>query len=181
MPNRAKRGFKFLLVWIAAALILPATSWSQSKMQIHSSAFTAGDPIPPKYTCSGQNVSPPLSWSGVPQGAKSLVLIVDDPDAPSGAFVHWVVYNLPPETTHLDEAVTNSTSIPGGGAQGRNDFGGDGYGGPCPPPGKPHHYRFLLYALNSRISPTPANGPAVEQAIKGHVFAFTDLIGIFGR
>jgi Raf kinase inhibitor-like YbhB/YbcL family protein len=181
MPSPAKRGFRFLLVWIAASLILPATGWSLSKMEIHSGAFTAGNPIPSKYTCSGENISPLLSWTGVPRGTKSLALIVDDPDAPSGTFVHWVVYNLPPETTHLNEAVTKSTSIPGGGMQGRNDFGKDGYGGPCPPRGKLHHYRFLLYALNSRISPAPATGPAVEQAMKGHILAFTDLIGIFGR
>lgn len=181
MPKSAARGFRFLPVWVAASLIFPATSWSLSKMEIHSDAFTPGNPIPARYTCSGENISPPLSWTGVPHGAKSLALVVDDPDAPSGTFVHWVVYNLPPETTHLDAGVPKSTSVPSGGMQGRNSFGSDGYGGPCPPPGKPHHYRFLLFALNSRISPASTTGPAVEQAMKGHVFGFTDLIGTYGR
>jgi Raf kinase inhibitor-like YbhB/YbcL family protein len=181
MPSPGKRGSQLLLVCIAATLILPATSWSQSKMEIHASALTPGGSIPAKYTCSGEDISPALSWSGMPQGTKSLALIVDDPDAPSGTFVHWVVYNLPPETTHLDEAVTKGTSLPGGGAQGRNDFGGDGYGGPCPPPGSPHHYRFRLFALNSQIWPQSSKGPEVEQAMKGHILSSVELTGTFAR
>ncbi len=136
MPSPGKRGSQLLLVCIAASLILPAASWSQSKMEIRTGAFALGGAIPAKYTCSGEDISPALSWSGVPQGTKSLALIVDDPDAPSGTFVHWVVYNLPPTTTHLDEAVTKGTSMPGGGVQGRNDFGRDGYGGPARHPAR---------------------------------------------
>jgi Raf kinase inhibitor-like YbhB/YbcL family protein len=181
MPSPGKCGSELLLVWIAASLILPATGWSQSKIQIRTSAFTPGDAIPIKYACSGENISPALSWTGMPPGTKSLALIVDDPDAPGGTFAHWVVYNLPPQTTHLDEAVTKGTSIPGGGAQGRNDFGGDGYGGPCPPPGSPHHYRFRLFALNSEISPQSSKGPEVEQAMKGHILANAELTGTFAR
>jgi Raf kinase inhibitor-like YbhB/YbcL family protein len=181
MPSSGKRGSQLLLVCIAASLMLPAAGWPQSKLEIRTGAFTAGDAIPAKYTCSGEDISPALSWSGAPQGTKSLALIVDDPDAPSGTFVHWVVYNLPSETTHLDEAVTKGTSMPGGGAQGRNDFGGDGYGGPCPPPGTPHHYRFRLFALNSQISPQSARGSEVEQAMKGHILASAELNGTFAR
>jgi len=181
MPSPGKRGSKLLLVCIAAALILPATGWSQSEMEIRTSAFTPGDAIPLKYTCSGENISPAVSWTGMPPGTKSFALIVDDPDAPGGTFVHWVVYNLPPQTTRLDEAVTKGTSIPGGGAQGRNDFGGEGYGGPCPPPGSPHHYRFRLFALDSRISPQSSKGPEVEQAMKGHILASVELTGTFAR
>ncbi len=181
MPSHGKRGSKLLLVWIAASLILPATGWSQSGMEIRTSAFTPGDAIPLKYTCSGENISPEVSWTGAPPGTKSFALIVDDPDAPGGTFVHWAVYNLPPRTTHLDQAVTKGTLIPGGGAQGRNDFGGDGYGGPCPPPGAPHHYRFRLFALDSQISPQSSKGPGVEQAMKGHILASGELTGTFER
>jgi Raf kinase inhibitor-like YbhB/YbcL family protein len=179
MPSPGKCGL--LLVCIAAALVLPATSWSQAELEIRTGAFTARAAIPAKYTCSGQNISPPLSWTGVPQGTKSLALIVDDPDAPGGTFVHWVVYNLAPQTTHLEEAVTRSNSMSGGGAQGPNDFGGHGYGGPCPPPGSPHHYRFRLFALNSRISPPSSKAPDVEQAMEGHILASAELNGTFAR
>ena len=117
----------------------------------------------------------------MPQGAKSLALIVDDPDAPSGTFVHWLVYNMPPQTTHLDEAVTKIASMPGGGMQGRNDFGHDGYGGPCPPPGSTHHYRFRIFALDSQISPDSSSGPQVESAMSGHVLASGELTATFRR
>lgn len=181
MPSSAKRGFQFLLICLAASSILSSVSWCQSRMEIHTGAFTSGDAIPSKYTCSGEDISPALSWSGVPEGTKSLALIVDDPDAPSGTFVHWVIYNLPPQTTHLDEAVPKATSIPGGGTQGRNDFGRYGYGGPCPPPGAPHHYHFRLFALNSQISPGGPSGPQVERAMQGHILARAGLTATFGR
>ena len=170
-----------LAVGIAAALLLAPRAWAQPKMEIRTDAFAPGAPIPAKYTCSGDDVSPALSWSGVPQSAKALALIVDDPDAPSGTFVHWVVYNLPPRTTHLDEAVNKGAAMPGGGAQGRNDFGRDGYGGPCPPPGAPHHYRFRLFALNSQIAPQAPTGQAVEQAMEGHIIATAEMMGTFQR
>ena len=169
------------MLCVAAAMPLAATVWAQPKMEIRSAAFAPGAPIPTKYTCSGENISPALSFSGLPQAARSLALIVDDPDAPSGTFVHWVVYNLPLQTTHLDEAVKKGTAITGGGSQGRNDFGRDGYGGPCPPPGAPHHYRFRLFALNSQLAPQPATGQGVEQAIEGHVLASAEVVGTFGR
>ncbi len=181
MPSPGNRRFRLLLVYFAASLSLPAAGWSQSKMEIRTGAFTPGSAIPAKYTCSGEDISPSLSWSGVPQGTKSLALIVDDPDAPSGTFVHWVVYNLPPKTSHFDDAVPKGTSMPGGGLQGRNDFGHDGYGGPCPPPGSPHHYRFRLFALNSQISPQSSKGPEVEQAMKDHILASVELTGTFAR
>src|SRR5271167_2822798 len=171
----------FLMLCVAATLPPAAIAWAQPKMEIRSAAFAPGAPIPTKYTCSGENISPALSFSGLPQSARSLALIVDDPDAPGGTFSHWVVYNLPPQTTHLDEAVKKGTAIPGGGSQGRNDFGGDGYGGPCPPPGRPHHYRFRLFALNSQIAPQPATGPGVEQAMDGHILASAEVVGTFGR
>jgi Raf kinase inhibitor-like YbhB/YbcL family protein len=170
------------LILCALATALRATpAPAQSKMDISSTAFASGAPIPAKYTCSGEDVSPPLSFSGVAPSARSLVLIVDDPDAPSGRFLHWVVYNLAPTTAHLDQGVSNAAVISNSGSQGRNDFGHEGYGGPCPPPGKPHHYRFRLYALNSRIEPQAATGPGVEQAMEGHIIAGAAVVGTFGR
>jgi Raf kinase inhibitor-like YbhB/YbcL family protein len=181
MPRVGKPGLTLALVFVGTVLILPARGWPQSKMEIRTDAFTPGGPIPAKYTCSGANVSPALAISGVPQPAKALALIVDDPDAPSGTFVHWVVYNLPPQTTHIDEDVAKGNTMPGGGMQGRNDFGGDGYGGPCPPPGKPHHYRFRLFALNGPLQPPSASGPEVERAMQGHILASAVVVGTFQR
>lgn len=151
-------------------------------MEIRTDAFAPGASIPEKYTCSGENISPPLAISGVPQSAKALVLVVDDPDAPAGTFVHWVVYNMPPRTDRIDAGVKPAQTMPGGGMQGRNDFGRAGYGGPCPPPGSPHHYRFRLFALSSQITPPQsATGPDVEQAMQGHILASTEMVGTFGR
>ncbi|MCX7722324.1 MAG: YbhB/YbcL family Raf kinase inhibitor-like protein, partial [Verrucomicrobiae bacterium] len=119
------------------------------KIQVTSPAFQDGKPIPSKYTCDGEDVSPPLNWTNVPPEAKSLVLISDDPDAPVGTWVHWVLYDLPPTTAGLSEGVPKSSELPNGAKQGINDFRRIGYGGPCPPPGKPHRYYFKLYALDT--------------------------------
>lgn len=157
-------------------------SQSTSAMKIQSSAFAAGAAIPSKYTCSGENVSPPLAWSGVPEKAKSLVLIVHDPDAPSGDYTHWLLYAMPGGTSQLAENVAKEQEIAGLGRQGTNDFRKIGYGGPCPPPGKPHRYLFHLYALD--VQPDLAAGARraeVESAIRGHVVAEGELMGTFGR
>ena len=180
MANISSHRWKLAPV-VAAAFLIAVNGWAQSKMEIGTTAFTPGGSIPPKYTCSGEDTSPPLSIRGVPGSAKTLALIVDDPDAPSGTFVHWVVYNLPPATKQIEAAVKPGTSIAGGGMQGRNDFGGDGYGGPCPPPGAPHHYRFRLFALNSEITPQSPQGSAVEQSMQPHVVASAEVAGTFGR
>lgn len=166
---------------LIAALLAPAYARAQSKMEIRSGAFSPGAAIPQRYTCAGENVSPPLAISGIPDQARALALIVDDPDAPSGTFVHWVVYNLPPHTSRLEAGVKPGAAMPQGGEQGRNDFGQLGYGGPCPPPGAPHHYRFRLFALNSEIRPSSAGGTEVEQAMQGHVVASAETTGTFGR
>src|SRR5436309_9696482 len=105
---------------------------------VKSTAFTEDHPIPRKYTADGDDVSPPLTWSGVPHGTRSLVVLCEDPDAPRGTWTHWVLFNLPPETRELSEATPAQPALPGGAAQGNNDFGKVGYGGPAPPPGKPH-------------------------------------------
>lgn len=147
-----------------------------------TNAFPKGGEIPRKYTCSGDNVSPALSWSGAPRHTKSFALIVEDPDAPSGTFTHWVVYDLPPGAHELPENVAHTDDLSGGGRQGRNDFRRAGYGGPCPPPGKAHRYFFRLYALNSPLKlPAGASRRELESAMRGHVLAQAELMGKFGR
>lgn len=149
-----------------------------TSISVRSQAFENGEAIPSRYTCSGANVSPPLSWSGAPAATQSLALTVIDPDAPGKAFVHWVLYNLPPATTELPEG----GPLPAGSLQGRNDFGGNRYQGPCPPPGAPHHYHFKIYALDAQLSlPAGASEPSFESASKGHVLATGELIGTFKR
>src|SRR5205085_10030512 len=128
-------------------------------MKITSKAFNDGAEIPSKYTCDGENVSPPLAWDGAPDTAKSLALIVHDPDAPAGDWVHWVVFHLPPSVSELQEHVPPSESLPNGAMQGRNDFKKIGYGGPCPPSGS-HRYLFRLYALDTAL---PLHSGATRQ------------------
>ena len=145
-------------------------------IQITSSAFKDGETIPAQYTCDGANVSPPLAWSGVPGGTHSLAVIADDPDAPVGTWVHWVLYNLPVGQTSLVEGVQ------GVGLQGTNDFRKIGYGGPCPPRGKPHRYFFKLYALDSTADLKPGGSKAdLEKAMQGHILAQGQLMGKYGR
>ena len=149
---------------------------------LETKAFPVGGEIPSKYTCSGEDVSPALFWSGAPQGAKSFVLVVDDPDAPSGTFTHWIVYDLPATARQLPENVSKTDDLSGGGRQGRNDFRRVGYGGPCPPPGKPHRYFFRLFALNAALNlPAGASRRDVENAMRARVVAQAELMGKFAR
>ncbi len=151
-------------------------------LTLSSSAFNPGAEIPKQYTCEGKDVSPPLSWSGTPAGTKSFALIADDPDAPVGTWVHWVLYDLPANATELPQGVPPSETLPSGGTQGTNDFRKTGYGGPCPPPGKPHRYFFKLYALDA---PTKLKARATKaevlRAIEGHVLAQAELMGTYKR
>ncbi len=151
-------------------------------MQLSSTAFGEGAPIPAKYTCEDKNVSPPLQWSGAPEGTKSLVLIADDPDAPAGTWVHWVLYDMPPTANELPEGQPRNQYTPGGARQGLNDFRHLGYGGPCPPPGKPHRYFFKLYALDALLNLKPgATKQEVERAMNKHILAQTQLMGTYKR
>lgn len=152
-------------------------------MTLSSSAFNDHDVIPARYTCDGNDISPPLAWRGVPAGARSLALIVDDPDAPDPAapqrtWVHWVLYNIPPSTEELREAITVA-QLPPGTREGINDWQRTGYGGPCPPIGR-HRYYFKLYALDTELPALekPAKA-ALEQAMQGHVLGQTELMGTF--
>ncbi len=151
-------------------------------IKVSSSIFSSGTSIPVRHTCDGDDASPPLSWSGVPEGAKSLALIVDDPDAPKGSFTHWVIYNISPEESGLVEGLPHERDLPGGLHQGLSDFGTIGYGGPCPPPGPAHHYIFHLYALN-RIPDLPggADRAALEAEMQGSIIAEGVLVGTYGR
>lgn len=152
-------------------------------MEIKSPAFADGDAIPTQYTCQGDNLSPPLSWTGIPEQTKSLVLIIDDPDAPDPlapkmTWVHWVLYNLPPDSGGLPEAAKN---LPPGTKQGLNDWNKTGYGGPCPPIGR-HRYVHKLYALD--IVLTGLNQPTkalIEQAMAGHILDQTEMIGTYKK
>ena len=145
-------------------------------IQITSSAFTEGGKIPKIYTCDDQNVSPPLAWTGVPTNTISLALIMDDPDAPSGTWVHWVLYNLPAETTSLAQGND------GGGTGGKNDFNKLGYGGPCPPRGSNHRYNVKLYALDMLLGlKAGATKAQVESAMRGHILAQGQLMGRYSR
>jgi Raf kinase inhibitor-like YbhB/YbcL family protein len=145
-------------------------------IQLTSSAFKEGEAIPRRYTCDGENLSPALSWSGVPQGTASLALIVDDPDAPAGTWVHWVLADLPVDLPGLPE------SAPGSGVEGVNGFRKTGYGGPCPPRGSTHRYYFKLYALDKTLGlKTGMSKADVEKAMQGHILAQGQLMGRYSR
>jgi Raf kinase inhibitor-like YbhB/YbcL family protein len=150
-------------------------------LELKSSAFTAGSMIPSLYTCQGKNISPPLTWSGVPADTKSFVLICDDPDAPIITWVHWVHYNIPASVTSLPEALSKTEKPIQGGIHGKSSFGDFGYGGPCPPWGT-HRYFFKLYALDTILNlPSGAKKKDVLKAMDKHVLTQTDLIGKYKK
>jgi len=151
-------------------------------LTVTSSSFPNGGMIPARFTCDGEDVSPQLSISSPPTRTKSLTLIVDDPDAPAGSFVHWVAFNLSPGLHDLPEGASARPETLQGGAQGRNDFDKNGYGGPCPPGNKPHHYFFRIYALDTFLQlPEGSTRSVVAQAAKGHVVAEGKLVGLYTR
>ncbi len=146
-----------------------------------STAFEHGATIPKKYTGDGADTSPPLRWDAPPAGTKSLAVICDDPDAPFGTWVHWVLFNLSAEARELPEGVPTKEQLEGA-RQGKNDFGKIGYGGPAPPAGKPHRYFFKLYALDKTLElPAGATKAQAVAAMKGHVLAEGRLMGTYGR
>lgn len=153
-----------------------------NQIQLSSPVFKEGQTIPKRYTCDGEDVSPQLSWKDVPAGTKSLALIVDDPDAPVGTWVHWVIYDIPPSLNGLQEGTPKTPAVDGIGVQGVNGFRKVGYGGPCPPKGSSHRYFFKLYALDQLIGlPARASKADVEKAMKGHILAQGQLMGIYGH
>ena len=164
-----------------AALSLSAETQGGT-MDLKSPAFQSGAAIPRKYTCDADDVSPRLSWSDVPSGTKALALIADDPDAPGGTWVHWVIYDLPADANELAEGVPSKETLQNGAKQGVNDFRKVGYGGPCPPAGNPHRYVFKLYALNAPTNLKPrASKQQLLAAMKGHILGEAELIGQYKR
>ncbi len=160
----------------------PEKTVMTQKLNLESTAFKPGGDIPRKFTCDGSDASPALSWNEPPAGTRSFALISDDPDAPVGTWVHWVVYDLPAGARQLAEGIPKENELQGGGRQGVNDFGNVGYGGPCPPPGKPHRYFFKLYALDTMLNlESGATKQTVEQAMKGHILAQAELMGRYHR
>jgi len=150
-------------------------------IELKSSAFSEGGSIPDKYSCNGPNVSPPLKWNTIPQDTKSIAIIVDDPDAPRGDWVHWVVYHLPPSLRDLPERIPKDKILGNGGRQGTNDFGKIGYDGPCPPSGT-HRYYFRIYALDAEVLTEPgATKAQLLKAMDGHILAEGQLMGRYSH
>jgi len=151
-------------------------------LRLTSSAFRQGDVIPVQFTCEGEDLSPPLEWSGAPLETRSFALICDDPDAPRGVWVHWLLYNLPGDTVRLEAGVPIGPELPSGARQGLNDSGDLGYGGPCPPPGYLHRYFFRLHALDAVLGLPPGLHRAdLEKAMSGHILVQSSLMGTFQR
>ena len=154
---------------------------TMQNISISAEAFQSGGAIPEEYTCDGSDVSPALSWRGIPANAKSIALIMDDPDAPMGTFVHWVLFNIPPGTAKLPRGVPKNRTLNDGSSQGITDFGRTGYGGPCPPGGT-HRYYFRLYALDTMLDLQPGSSrKQLENAMKGHILAQGELMGKYER
>ena len=150
-------------------------------IKVTSSAFEEGGLIPAKYTCDGADISPPLQWDAAPEGTKSIALISDDPDAPMGTWVHWVLFNMPAETKELAEDIPTDETLPNGARQGTSDFGRVGYGGPCPPSGT-HRYFFKIYALDAELDlAAGARKPELVKAMEGHIIGQGQLIGKYNR
>ena len=173
-----------LAVILLATILLTLRGSAAMAMTLNSPAFQQNGHIPSKYTCEAEDVSPPLAWEGVPDGAKSLALIIDDPDAPDPkapkiVWVHWVVYNMPPDTKSLPENA-GKAGLPQGNLVGLNDFKKTGYGGPCPPIGR-HRYFHKLYALDTTLDLKGATKTQIERAMQGHILANAELIGTYQK
>jgi Raf kinase inhibitor-like YbhB/YbcL family protein len=154
----------------------------KAPLSLASPAFPPNTSIPARYTCKGEDESPPLIWKGAPAETASFLLILKDPDAPHGPFVHWIVYNLPPSLDGVPADLVNHRDVINGFEEGLNSFGRIGYGGPCPPPGSTHHYHFHLYALDAKLKLPPGAGlNAIETAAEGHILASSDFVGLFAR
>lgn len=165
---------------IALAMIFfMSTTFAKGSFSIKSTSFNEGETIPVKYTCSGEDLSPQISWTDVPQNTQSLALIVSDPDAPAGTWYHWVVFNIPANTKEFNE---NIQTYPPESIVGVTSYNKNRYNGPCPPPGKPHHYIFTLYALDSKMSyPNSVDAKILQDAMKKHILETATLTGLFQR
>jgi Raf kinase inhibitor-like YbhB/YbcL family protein len=193
-PDRiAARRYFCAAGWLLIGLaLLPVRSASQSQQgskgasamafALRSPDFANGANIPRAFTCEGEDRSPALEWSEAPSGTKTFALIADDPDAPAGTWVHWVIYNIPGNARVLAGSVEKKEQLADGSRQGRNDFRKAGYNGPCPPPGKAHRYFFKLYALATELTlPAGASKSDVERAMEGYILARTEWMGRYQR
>lgn len=189
--NRAFRGMKritfittvFLLTLLVGVLYRQhfevMDGQPDSTLWVSSTSFTSGGEIPRRYTCEGADISPQLSWQAAPEGTKSFAVVMHDPDAPVD-FTHWVAWNIAPGVRELAVGASGRGGMPPGATEGSNDFGHPGYGGPCPPPGKPHHYDFQVYALDILLNlPAGATRRELEAAMSGHLIAAGQLVGIY--
>lgn len=172
------------LMILGLLLLLAACSAAEEgasrSLQLTSPAFTDGQPLPKEFTCDGDDISPALQWDNLPTGTTSLALIMDDPDAPGGTWVHWVMYDMPGESTGLAQGVL-AGNVPGGGTQGSNSWNRNDYGGPCPPTGS-HRYFFKLYALDGPLNLGPgADKDTLLEAMEGHILAQGRLMGTYER
>jgi len=173
-----------LLILVVLVLAAPVKVRGQqgSKIELKTASFTPGGFIPKRFTCEAADVSPALSWTEPPAGTQSFAIIEDDPDAPSGTFVHWLVYDLPAAFRQVTEGQSRNDQMLGGGRQGTNDFSRTGYNGPCPPPGRPHRYFIRLYALDAKLNLRPAaTRRELDAAMQGHILAQAELMGRFQR
>jgi hypothetical protein len=180
--------FRWLAIGVAVGGVMVTTGSvmtppeTRRKLDLSSSAFKNGQPIPSQYTCDGKNISPPLTWGRAPGNTQSFVLIVDDPDAPTGVWTHWVVYNLGADVSELREDFVKSPAASGLAKQGMNSYKNAGYGGPCPPAGKQHRYYFKLYALDITLNlEAGASRTEVEAAMTKHMLAAGQLMGTYQR
>lgn len=166
---------------ITTLVAITITGGNAMAFEITSFVFGAGGAIPARYSCDGPDLSPPLAWREAPAGTKSFALIVDDPDAPAGTWVHWVVWNIPPSSAGFPEGMAKDAALPDGAQQGISDFRRPGWGGPCPPSGT-HRYFFKLFALDAMLElPSTTTASQLEAAMKDHVLAEAKLMGTFSR
>lgn len=184
-----KRIFAFAIVLFScllASVLLwqrsePAHGQTRASLWVRSASFSDGGAIPSDHTCDGADLSPQLQWQSAPAGTKSVAIVVDDPDAPAD-FTHWLVYNIAPGVRDLPQSASTHAASHQGAAEGTNDFGSDGYEGPCPPPGRPHHYVFRVYALDRLLDlPPGATRKQLDAAMSGHILAQGQIVGTYQR
>ena len=200
-PDVRRWGRWLVVAMVTCAVVSPDRTWGADEtpspspeaaatqpetFTLASSAFHNGAPIPSPFSCDGLDVSPPVEWTAAPEGTKSFVLIMEDPDAPTKTWVHWIVFNIPPEWRQIPQAFPEHVVMADGLQQGRNDFGFHRYGGPCPPSNARHRYVFVLYALDTMLSlPSQDTQPAlaadIRHAMDGHVLGQTQLVGLYQR
>jgi len=169
-------------ILLLTLIVLSCWMGTAMAFEIKSAAFSNGAAIPRQHTCEGRDISPELQWEGAPVGTVSFALVCDDPDAPMGIWVHWVIYNIPVVAGGLPEGIATSESLKDGILQGYTDFQRTGYGGPCPPPGKPHRYFFRLYALDAMLTiKGKVTKESLLSAIQGHVLAQAGIMGTYKR